>query len=88
MIAAAVYLLCALTSVACAVLLLIQYRRSKLQLLFWSSWCFIGLALNNVLLFVDLAIFPTEVDLSLVRTLPALVGLALLIWGFVWEVEK
>ena len=87
MIAAAVYLLCALTSVACAVLLLIQHARSKQRLLFWSSWCFIGLALNNVLLFVDLVIFPTTLDLSLVRTVPALVGLALLLWGFVWEAE-
>lgn len=87
MIAAAVYLLCALTSVMCAVLLLIQYRRSKQRLLFWSSWCFFGLAANSVLLFLDLIIFPVEIDLSLYRLIPALAGLALLLWGFVWEAD-
>lgn len=86
MIAAAVYLLCALTSVMCAGLLLVKYRQSKQRLLFWSSLCFVGLATNNVLLFIDLVLVP-RVDLSVVRLLPALVGLLLLVWGFVWDTE-
>lgn len=84
MIAAAVYLLCALTSVLCAVLLLIKFRRSKLTLLLWSGVCFAGLAANNVLLFVDLVVVP-HIDLSAYRLLPTLAGLAVLVWGFVWD---
>ena len=49
-----VYGLCALTSAGCAALLFQGYRRSGTRLLFWSSLCFAGLALNNALLFVDL----------------------------------
>jgi hypothetical protein len=82
----AVYLLCAVTSLACAGLLLRGYARSRVRLLLWSSLCFVGLALNNVLLVVDFIILP-ERDLSLLRNLPALVGLALLVFGLVWEAE-
>lgn len=84
MIAACVYMLCAVTSIVCAVLLLLKHRASKVRLLFWSGLCFGGLALNNVLLFIDVVVVP-QVDLSVVRTMPALVGIALLLWGFVWE---
>ena len=48
-----VYILCALTSSLCAVLLLRRYARSRLRLLLWSGLCFIGLALNALLLIVD-----------------------------------
>jgi hypothetical protein len=84
--AAAVYMLCFLTSLACAVLLLRSYRRQRTRLLLWSSLCFIGLALNNGLLFVDFVIVPA-IDLYYVRTVPVLVGLVLLIIGFTQEVE-
>jgi hypothetical protein len=79
-----VYLLCALTSIACAVLLLRGYAASKVRLLLWGGLCFAGLALNNVLLFVDLGLFP-EVDLSVWRSLPALAGLLLLVYGLIWD---
>jgi len=79
-----VYLLCAATSVLCAVLLFNGYRRSRTQLLFWSSVCFLGLALNNVLLFVDLVVVPT-VDLSVLRTSVAAVSMLTLCLGLVWE---
>lgn len=81
-----VYVLCALTSVACAVLLLRGYRRSGQRLLLWSGLCFLGLALNNVLLVVDVRVTPAT-DLSLVRTFPALAGIALLLYGFVWDAD-
>jgi uncharacterized membrane protein len=81
-----VYLLCAATSLACAVLLLRAYKQSRVRLLFWSGWCFVGLALNNALLFVDLRIFP-QTDLFLLRSLPALIGLLLLIYGLIWDTE-
>ena len=79
-----VYLLCAATSVLCAVLLYNGYRASRTRLLFWSSLCFIGLALNNVLLFVDLVV-ATRVDLSVLRTSVAAVAVLVLCLGLVWE---
>ena len=82
--ATVVYMLCALTSIACAVLLYRGYRESRARLLFWSAVCFAGLALNNVLLFIDMRIIPAE-DLSVWRSVPALLGLASLMNGLVWE---
>jgi hypothetical protein len=79
-----VYVLCAATSVACAVLLFRGYRASRMKLLFWSSLCFAGLALNNVLLFVDLVIVPT-MDLALLRSGAALAAMMVLMIGLVWE---
>ena len=81
-----VYLLCALTSGACAVLLWRGWRRSGARLLFWSMLCFVGLCLNNLLLVVDTS-FLTTVDLALVRMLPALLGAAALVYGLVWDSE-
>lgn len=80
----AVYLLCAATSVLCAVLLFRGFRASRTPLLFWSSLCFSGLAVNNVLLFVDLIVVP-EIDLSLLRRGVALVSMMVLLVGLVWE---
>ena len=82
-----VYALCVLTSLACAVLLWRGYRRSRARLLMWSSLCFAGLALNNAMLIVDLRILPA-VDLSVWRTLPALLGIAFLVYGLVWDAER
>ena len=79
-----VYALCALTSIACATLLLRAWTRSRVRLLLWSGLCFVGLALNNILLFIDVRVLP-RVDLSVVRTIPALIGAAILIFGLVWE---
>jgi len=86
MVAETVYALCALTSIACAVLLLRGYHQSRTRLLFWASLCFVGFALNNVLLFIDLILLP-QIDLFWWRTLPALVGIGLFIYGLVWETE-
>jgi heme/copper-type cytochrome/quinol oxidase subunit 4 len=82
----AVYALCALTSIACAVLLLRGYARSRVRLLLWSGLCFVGLALNNVVLFVDVRMLPAT-DLSLIRTIPAVAGIAILIYGLIWEMR-
>ena len=85
MIALVVYLLCALTSAACAALLWRGYRRSRARLLLWSSLCFWGFFLNNVLLIVDVR--APDVDLSLWRAVPAAAGLALLLYGLVWDAD-
>lgn len=86
MFAAIVFTLCALTSLACAVLLLRGYLRSRSRLLFWSSLCFVGLALQNAILLGGSMVFP-GVDLSIWRNASALVGLCLLLFGLIWEVE-
>ncbi|HVZ88671.1 MAG TPA: DUF5985 family protein [Polyangia bacterium] len=82
--AAGVYILCALTSIACAVLLLRAYRLQRARLLFWSSLCFIGLALNNVLLFVDLVVVPT-IDLQPARNAAALLAVVVMLFGLIWD---
>jgi hypothetical protein len=84
--AEAVYLLCAATSLGCAVLLLRSYAASKTRLLLWSGLCFVGLFLNNALLFVDLVVVP-EVDLSYLRNATGLAALLLLIYGLIWNAE-
>jgi hypothetical protein len=79
-----VYGLCGATSILCAILLLRGYRSSRARLLFWASLCFIGFALNNVMLFVDLVLVP-DVDLYMWRTLPALAGVLVLLFGLIWD---
>lgn len=82
--AEAVYLLCMMTSLGCAFLLLRSYRSSRTRLLLWSSLCFAGLALNNMLLFADLVVVP-DVDLSLWRNATAFLALAVLLVGLVLD---
>lgn len=82
--AEAVYALCALTSILCAVLLGRAYGRTRTHLLLWSTLCFVGLAINNVLLFVDLVMLP-DVDLRLVRIGSALIAVGLLVYGLIQE---
>jgi hypothetical protein len=83
--AVAVYLLCMLTSAFCALLLLREYRRSRARLLLWSSLSFVGWAINNAMLFMDLVLFGNLVDLSLARAATALVAISLLLYGLVWD---
>lgn len=87
MFATAVYVLCALTSLACALLLWRGYRRSRARLLLWSALCFAGLCLNNVFLIADVRIF-TQADLTVYRSLPAVVGVALLLYGLIWDSDR
>ena len=82
--ASAIYLLCALTSVACAVLLARSWLRSREQLLVWSAICFAGLAVNNCLLFFDLVVYPHG-DLTVVRNTFGLIGISSLLAGLIWE---
>jgi hypothetical protein len=84
--AEAVYILCALTSFLCAVLLLRSYQQSRARLALWSGLCFLGLLGNNVLLLIDEFLIPGT-DLTLWRNLSALAGLALLLFGLIWDGE-
>lgn len=78
-----VYLLCALTSIGCAVLLVRSWRRNRTRLLLWSSVCFVGFAVNNVLLFIDLVLVPH--DLSILRAATAFVAITALLVGLIWN---
>ena len=82
--AAAVYILSALISLASAVLLLRSFARTRASLLFWAGLCFAGLTLNNVMLFVD-EVLVTDTDLATWRAVPALAGTLVLVYGLVWE---
>jgi hypothetical protein len=80
----AVYLLCAITSIVCATLLVRSYVRLRTRILMWSTLCFVGLAINNILMFVDLVVVP-EIDMSLLRSGTALAAVLLLVIGLLWE---
>ena len=82
-----IYILCIVTSLACAWLLLGSYSRTRHRLLFWSGMCFVVITLNNVLLLVDRVIFPQSVDLMPYRLGSALVALMLLLYGLIYEKE-
>ena len=81
---ATVYLLCLVTSAACAWLLGRSYARSGMRLLLWSCVCFVLLAANNFVLVLDLLVLP-QVDLQIPRVALAVAAASALIWGFVWE---
>lgn len=82
-----VYTLCFLTSSACAWLLARSYGRSGARLLLWSCLCFVLLAANNLVLIVDMLVLPS-LDLRLARLLLALAAISVLLFGFVWDLEK
>jgi len=80
-----IYLLCAASALACGVLVLRGFRRSGVRLLLWCGLFFLSLALENIILFIDLILVP-EMDLFLLRTSVALIGVTLLLVGLVWDV--
>jgi hypothetical protein len=84
MVAGTVYVLCAATSGACALLLWRGWTTTGARLLAWSALCFAGLAVNNLVLFVDKVVAP-DVDLSTLRLATALVALVALLGGLIWE---
>jgi len=83
----AVYGMCLVASLACAGLLARAWLRSRTKLLLWTSVSFGFLALNNLALVADLVVFPS-VDLWIWRQAAAAAAIAVLIYGFVWEVER
>jgi hypothetical protein len=79
-----IYMLCVLTSLLCAYLLARAYLRGRQRLLIWSALCFALLALNNFVLAVDILLLP-DIDLSILRSVTALLGVGVLLYGFIWE---
>ena len=82
MIGKIVYILCALTSFGCTLLLTARYRKTRVDLLFWSAVAFLGFTVTNVLLFVDLVVLP-DVDLALWRNAFTFAGVVLLLYGLI-----
>ena len=76
-----VYVLCAIASLACAVLLFRAWRARQVRLLLWGAVCFTGLMLQNVLLIVDMRM--PAIDLAIVRLVPALIGVSVLVYGLI-----
>lgn len=80
-----VYSLSAITCIACAMLLLRSFKSSGARLLLWSGVCFLGLAVNNALAFLDVNTPSEIVDLSTVRLAVSVLSLVVLVYGLVWE---
>jgi hypothetical protein len=81
-IAKVIYILCALTSFGCMILLLRHYARTKLPLLLWSGLAFMLFAATNALLFIDLVMIQ-EMNLILLRNGLTLAGVVLLLYGLI-----
>jgi hypothetical protein len=86
-LAEVLYLLCAAMSLTVAAMLLRQYLRVRTRLVLWSFLCFTGLAVNNVLVYIDLVMY-TGVDLSVYRSAAGAAGMLMMVYGLVWESRK
>ncbi|HYF23317.1 MAG TPA: DUF5985 family protein [Caulobacteraceae bacterium] len=84
--AAAVYILCLLTSATCAFLLVRSYNRTKAGLLLWTAVCFVLLALNNLFVVADMILFP-DINFWALRQIAAFAAVGVLLYGFIWESE-
>jgi hypothetical protein len=84
--ASLVYLLSLATSAVCTALLARAYVRTRTHLLLWSALCFALLALNNLFVVVDILLLP-ERDLTVLRNLSSLIGISILLYGFIWETD-
>jgi hypothetical protein len=75
-----IYLLCAATSFIAAWMLLRYFLLQRTPLLLWSCVGFAGLAVNNLLVVLDLILF-RQIDLSIPRTLAGTLGMMALVYG-------
>lgn len=82
LIAPIVYLLCFLTSGVCSWLLVRSFMRNRTRLLLWSAACFVLLAVNNLLVVIDLMVLPS-IDLNPFRLGAGLAAVSTLLFGFV-----
>jgi hypothetical protein len=65
-------------------MLLRGFGKNGVRLLLWSGLCFLGLMVENIMLYADLVLVP-EVDLSLWRKIPGLAALVILLFGLIWD---
>ena len=82
-----VYSLCFLTSSACAYLLVRNYTRTGARMLLWSALCFLLLACNNLVVVLDLLIFPA-INFGQWRLVLSLSAVSVLLFGFIWDLEE
>ena len=83
--AEAVHILCALASIACAALLFRSYLHNRSRLSLWTTVCFLLFAVNNIILFTDLVIFPHAMSLAIPRTAAGLAGALVLLYAMIKE---
>jgi len=82
-----VYILGVLVTLGCGILLMRAYMQVRKRLLLWSSICFFGLAVSNLLVFLDLVIF-LNVDLYRWRLITAAGAMLILLYGLIWEGDR
>ena len=79
-----IYALCALTALACSLMLFSGARRTGSRMLFWSGLCFACLSVTNLPAIADNYLFP-ENALWPLRLTSALVAVAVLLYGLIFE---
>ncbi len=87
MVEVAVYLLCLGTSILCAGLLVRSYLRTRASLLFWSALCFVLLAVNSSIVVIDMLVL-RNIDLTPWRQAASLAAVSVLLYGFIWRIER
>lgn len=85
-VATIVYCLCFATSAGCGWLLVRSYLRARAKILLWTASCFVLLAVNNFLVVLDMVLLPS-IDFQFPRLFANLAALAVLIYGFIWEID-
>ena len=85
--AASVYILGVLVTLGCGILLMRAYATVRKRLLLWSSICFFGLAVSNLLVFLDLVVFK-DIDLYRWRLGTAAIAMMILLYGLIWEGDR
>jgi hypothetical protein len=68
------------------VLLFRGYFRNQTRLLLWCALFFAALAIENAILFFDFVVLP-DVDLTVVRRIVPVIGVAILLSALIWETE-
>ncbi|HEX5280503.1 MAG TPA: DUF5985 family protein [Micropepsaceae bacterium] len=86
-LATSIYVVSFVTSAICATLLMRSYVRTRTRLLLWSGICFIFFALNSLSVILDFVLLPPDIDLGLVRVSTLLIGVAALLYAFIWEAD-
>jgi hypothetical protein len=89
MVSTAVYLLCAIGSAACALLLFRlfwKHRGRTTRLALWTGLSFTWFAVSNVLVLADLVVSPS-LSLATARAATACLAASLLLFGLIWETE-
>lgn len=80
-----IFALCAVASIFVVVLLARAYIQRPSRILFWSAICFVGIALNNIVLFYDLVILPDEISYAVLRNALLAGSTGVLIYGLIWD---